>query len=146
MRGNGDLRSQAERAAELSRDWMVHANCRGVDPDLFFPVIGEELRPARRVCSECAVREECLEYALTVGERFGVWGGLSERERRKERRRRTAGELEEARKRVEREAAARYQRRTRTTTRAARVTDPVGDGPAGVLDVLYILERGGRAQ
>ncbi|HSP04945.1 MAG TPA: WhiB family transcriptional regulator [Acidimicrobiales bacterium] len=70
---------------------MALGACRGADPDLFFPDRGESLEPAKRICSECVVRDECLEHALASGERFGVWGGTSERERRRLRRtRRTA--------------------------------------------------------
>ncbi|MCO8127862.1 WhiB family transcriptional regulator [Acidimicrobiia bacterium EGI L10123] len=70
---------------------MALGACRGADPDLFFPDRGESLEPAKRICSECVVRDECLEHALASGERFGVWGGTSERERRRIRRsRRTA--------------------------------------------------------
>src|ERR1700739_605766 len=59
----------------------------GVDPDLFFPERGASTREAKEVCRGCVVREDCLEYALANGEKFGIWGGLSERERRKIRRR-----------------------------------------------------------
>ena len=55
------------------------------DPDemAFFPVKGGSTREAKRVCRGCEVRAECLEYALANDERFGIWGGLSERERRR---------------------------------------------------------------
>lgn len=66
--------------------FMDLGSCRGMDPDVFFPDRGESLAPAKAVCAECIVRDECLEYALDHGERFGVWGGTSERERRKLRR------------------------------------------------------------
>src|ERR1700693_3743268 len=69
-------------------DWKSQANCMGVDPDLFFPERGMSTREAKSVCRGCLVREDCLEYALANGEKFGIWGGLSERERRKIRRRR----------------------------------------------------------
>ena len=68
--------------------WQRQANCMGVDPDLFFPERGASTREAKEVCRGCVVREDCLEYALANGEKFGIWGGLSERERRKIRRRR----------------------------------------------------------
>lgn len=71
-----------------SPDWMLRGACRGVDPELFFPVRGDNGRPAKKVCFGCEVREECLEYALVNGEKWGVWGGMAERERRKIRRRR----------------------------------------------------------
>jgi WhiB family redox-sensing transcriptional regulator len=66
--------------------FMDLGSCRGMDPDVFFPDRGESLAPAKAICAECIVRDECLEFALDQGERFGVWGGTSERERRKLRR------------------------------------------------------------
>lgn len=63
--------------------WQAYANCLGVDPDLFFPERGASTREAKAVCSRCVVRTECLEYALNNAEKFGIWGGLSERERRR---------------------------------------------------------------
>lgn len=68
--------------------WQLLANCLGVDPDLFFPERGASTKEAKAVCQGCVVREECLEYALANGEKFGIWGGLSERERRRIRRQR----------------------------------------------------------
>ena len=66
--------------------WQRKANCMGVDPDLFFPERGASTKEAKEVCRGCVVREDCLEYALANGEKFGIWGGLSERERRRVRR------------------------------------------------------------
>ncbi|HWC40278.1 MAG TPA: WhiB family transcriptional regulator [Acidimicrobiales bacterium] len=66
--------------------WQSQANCMGVDPDLFFPERGGSTREAKEVCRGCVVREDCLEYALANGEKFGIWGGMSERERRRVRR------------------------------------------------------------
>lgn len=66
--------------------WQDRANCLGVDPDLFFPERGASTREAKEVCRGCAVRVDCLEWAMAKGERFGIWGGLSERERRRLRR------------------------------------------------------------
>ncbi|MER3395430.1 MAG: transcriptional regulator [Acidimicrobiia bacterium] len=63
--------------------WQAYAACMGVDPDLFFPERGASTREAKAVCSRCVVRTECLEYALANAEKFGIWGGMSERERRK---------------------------------------------------------------
>ena len=68
------------------RSWQIQANCMGVDPDLFFPERGASTREAKEVCRGCVVREDCLEYALANGEKFGIWGGMSERERRRVRR------------------------------------------------------------
>ncbi len=75
--------------AAPERTWQRQANCMGVDPDLFFPERGASTREAKEVCRGCVVREECLEYALTNSEKFGIWGGLSERERRRIRRARS---------------------------------------------------------
>lgn len=63
--------------------WTELALCTEVDGELFFPEQGVSARPAKAVCSRCEVRTECLEYALQNDVRFGVFGGLSERERRK---------------------------------------------------------------
>jgi WhiB family redox-sensing transcriptional regulator len=70
------------------RSWQDYANCLGVDPDLFFPERGASTREAKEVCRGCVVRPHCLEYALVHSEKFGIWGGMSERERRRIRRRR----------------------------------------------------------
>lgn len=76
----------------MTKKWREHAACRGIDPDVFYPVSDEEAEPARAVCEQCPVRQACLEYALTSREREGVWGGATERERRRiiRQRRRTA--------------------------------------------------------
>lgn len=64
------------------------ANCLGVDPELFFPARGESTREAKAVCLACPIVDECLEHALVNHEKFGIWGGKSERERRRIRRQR----------------------------------------------------------
>ena len=66
--------------------WQADALCAQTDPEAFFPEKGGSTREAKRICEGCEVRSECLEYALENDERFGIWGGLSERERRKLRR------------------------------------------------------------
>lgn len=63
--------------------WHERALCAQTDPEAFFPEKGGSTREAKRVCASCEVRVECLEYALGNDERFGIWGGLSERERRR---------------------------------------------------------------
>lgn len=63
--------------------WQEQALCAQTDPEAFFPEKGGSTREAKRVCHGCTVKTECLEYALANDERFGIWGGLSERERRK---------------------------------------------------------------
>ena len=66
--------------------WQADSLCAQTDPEAFFPEKGGSTREAKRICSGCEVRAECLEYALANDERFGIWGGLSERERRRLRR------------------------------------------------------------
>ena len=66
--------------------WQDQALCAETDPEAFFPEKGGSTRAAKRVCSACEVRAVCLEYALTHDERFGIWGGTSEHERRQLRR------------------------------------------------------------
>lgn len=63
--------------------WQEQALCAQTDPEAFFPEKGGSTREAKKVCLGCTVKTECLEYALAQDERFGIWGGLSERERRK---------------------------------------------------------------
>jgi len=75
------MRSIFEDSDDLM--WQEYANCLGVDPDLFFPERGASTREAKAVCNGCVVRDDCLDYALTNGEKFGVWGGMSERQRRR---------------------------------------------------------------
>lgn len=67
--------------------WQAQALCAQTDPEAFFPEKGGSTREAKNVCACCAVRAQCLEYALENDERFGIWGGLSERERRRLKRR-----------------------------------------------------------
>ena len=83
-----ELIQQFQPDADGANRWQERANCFGVDPDLFFPERGASTREAKGVCRGCEVRAECLEYALAHGEKFGIWGGLSERERRRVRRER----------------------------------------------------------
>lgn len=63
--------------------WQGDALCAQTDPEAFFPEKGGSTRDAKRICAGCEVKAQCLEYALANDERFGIWGGLSERERRK---------------------------------------------------------------
>jgi len=67
--------------------WQGDALCAQTDPEAFFPEKGGSTRDAKKICTTCEVKSECLQYALQNDERFGIWGGLSERERRKLRRR-----------------------------------------------------------
>jgi WhiB family redox-sensing transcriptional regulator len=61
--------------------WMTNARCRGAHPNKFFPTDGIGVDRTRRLCQDCLVRSECLEYALTNRITYGTWGGTSERER-----------------------------------------------------------------
>lgn len=63
-------------------DWTKDAVCAQTDPEIFFPEKGGSVKEAKEMCGSCDVRAECLAYALRNHERFGIWGGLSERERR----------------------------------------------------------------
>ena len=70
-----------------AQSWQEQALCAETDPEAFFPEKGGSTREAKKICTGCEVRAECLEFALANDERFGIWGGLSERERRRLRRR-----------------------------------------------------------
>ena len=67
----------------VSLEWMARALCAQTDPEAFFPERGGSTRQAKIICRRCEVRKECLTYALAAGERYGVWGGMSEQERNK---------------------------------------------------------------
>jgi WhiB family redox-sensing transcriptional regulator len=66
-----------------AQSWQERALCAETDPEAFFPEKGGSTREAKKICTDCEVKAECLEYALANDERFGIWGGLSERERRR---------------------------------------------------------------
>ena len=68
--------------------WTEEANCKGADADIFFPERGASTRKAKSICRACSVQEDCLEFAIENSEKFGIWGGLSERERRRIKRQR----------------------------------------------------------
>jgi WhiB family transcriptional regulator, redox-sensing transcriptional regulator len=67
----------------MNLSWRQRAGCRGVDPDVFYPASDEEAEAAKAICGACPVKQPCLEYALGQRERDGVWGGATERERRR---------------------------------------------------------------
>ena len=80
-------------AIESPRSWDAHlawrqdAECRDLDPNLFFPVgvtgpAVDQIAAAKGICAACPVRAECLEFAITTNQEFGIWGGTSEDERR----------------------------------------------------------------
>jgi WhiB family transcriptional regulator, redox-sensing transcriptional regulator len=72
----------------MNTNWMARGKCQEVAPDVFFPSDGMGVQVAQRICAECPVAEACLEYALEHHIDHGVWGGCSERERRRILRRR----------------------------------------------------------
>ena len=63
--------------------WLERGACRGLDPQVFYPDDEDDASAAKRICAECQVRVTCLEYALSFREKDGVWGGATERERRR---------------------------------------------------------------
>lgn len=67
----------------LDLSWQSDALCAEVDTEIFFPEKGGSVREAKSICAECLVRAECLDYALVTCQRFGVWGGVAERPRRR---------------------------------------------------------------
>jgi WhiB family transcriptional regulator, redox-sensing transcriptional regulator len=76
-----------DRMLTAGRDWRQRAACLPADPDLFFPVSAagrslEQVTRAKTICARCRVRGECLAFALATGQVHGVWGGLTEQERR----------------------------------------------------------------
>ena len=76
-------RFDMESDDEDDEQWQERGLCAQTDPEAFFPEKGGSTREAKRICQGCEVRDRCLEYALANDERFGIWGGLSERERRR---------------------------------------------------------------
>ncbi|MCA1188706.1 MULTISPECIES: WhiB family transcriptional regulator [Saccharopolyspora] len=84
---DADVLAQLFELGEPEQEWQERALCAQTDPEAFFPEKGGSTREAKRICAGCEVRSECLEYALEHDERFGIWGGLSERERRRLKRR-----------------------------------------------------------
>lgn len=78
----------------MSQSWRLQAACRGLDPSIFYPSSEDEAdaEPAKAVCEQCPIRQACLEHALARREKDGIWGGATEKERRRiiRQRRRTA--------------------------------------------------------
>lgn len=97
-----DIELDTNTETDEETRWMLRARCRGADPSEFFPSDGVGVDEARRICGECPVQMECLEYALRYRIDHGVWGGCSERERRRILKRRR----QEAREREARQAEA----------------------------------------
>ncbi|MFY9585943.1 MAG: WhiB family transcriptional regulator [Actinomycetota bacterium] len=70
-----------ERPLGADYSWQAEGACRGADPELFFPPTEEEAAVAKSFCATCPVRVACLAFSIERNERFGVWGGLTEKER-----------------------------------------------------------------
>jgi WhiB family redox-sensing transcriptional regulator len=84
--------------ADTLAEWWSLAACQSADPDLFFPISGSgpalgQMARAKAVCAACPVRSDCLRYALDAGPLQGVWGGLTEEERRLQRQREAKARL-----------------------------------------------------
>ena len=119
--------------------WAASALCAQTDPELFFPEKGGSTREAKALCRRCPVRDDCLDYALAHDARFGIWGGTSERDRRRMKRpagqppadpranevRRLATRLTDA------EVAARLGCSTRTVLRIRKAAGITPAGRAG---------------
>ena len=78
---------ESPRAWDAHLSWRAEAECRDLNPNLFFPVgvpgpAVDQIATAMEICSMCSVRSECLEFAITSNQEFGVWGGTSAEERR----------------------------------------------------------------
>ena len=78
---------EVPRSWDASIEWRRDAACRDIDPNLFFPIgvtgpAVEQIEAAKSICAGCAVRTECLDFAITTNQEFGVWGGKTEDERR----------------------------------------------------------------
>jgi WhiB family transcriptional regulator, redox-sensing transcriptional regulator len=67
----------------MKSTWRQRSACQGLDPEIFYPQTDEEAEEAKAICGICPVRQMCLEHALAFRERDGVWGGFTERERRR---------------------------------------------------------------
>lgn len=80
----------------MDSDWMARGKCKEMDPAIFFPSDGLGVQAAQRICAECPVKGPCLEYALAHRVDHGVWGGASERERRRILRQRRLSRLQAA--------------------------------------------------
>jgi WhiB family redox-sensing transcriptional regulator len=82
------IESRLRQDVAVDTTWMARGKCKDVPPDTFFPSDGVGVEVARRICADCPVKAPCLEYAMENHIDHGVWGGTSERERRRIARRR----------------------------------------------------------
>lgn len=96
--GNLTIRNVLELITpDRDTSWHSKASCLGLDPNLFYPEQGENHPEARATCAQCPVKDKCLEDALANGEKFGIWGGTSVRERDSIKTQRTEPQLSAAR-------------------------------------------------
>ena len=79
------VRRPEEVTLQVTQSWRSAGRCRGSDPAIFYPPPEDEIlaEEAKMICTTCPVRQPCLEHALSTREKHGVWGGLTERERRR---------------------------------------------------------------
>ncbi|MDA8342069.1 MAG: WhiB family transcriptional regulator [Actinomycetota bacterium] len=82
MNATSTVEQFARATAAGGPGWWQWGACRGMDPDIFFPDQGGDSKTPKEICHACTVEMECLDYALENRERFGIWGGQSERQRR----------------------------------------------------------------
>lgn len=81
--GGHSTQWSAAAAVIIPEPWVQDALCAQTDPEMFFPEKGGTTAPAKKVCAACTVADQCLEFAMRSDERFGIWGGASERQRRR---------------------------------------------------------------
>ena len=81
---------KTEALLEAPADWQQDSLCRGVEPEVFFPVSEDDAWRAKEICAMCSVQQQCLVNSLQNRERYGVWGGVTEKERQEMFRRGTA--------------------------------------------------------
>ncbi len=114
--------SEQSRIGTVPADWRTLAACRGLDPELFFPARGDAFtaRNAQAVCATCPVAEQCLEFAIEVGETEGIWGGLSGRQLRQERQRRAGGVRRKAPTNIDHGTEGGYHAHRRAGTSACQ--------------------------
>jgi len=78
-----EISKQGFFPTEEEQPWSALAACRGFDSAIFFPGQDGNADPALEVCDSCSVKDDCLEYAMETRQRYGVWGGTTERQRRR---------------------------------------------------------------
>ena len=79
---DGVLLEILKASGSTEHPWMVFGSCRGRDPDLFFPETSNDAEQAMKICNTCVVKAECFDYSLETRERFGIWGGVTAKQRR----------------------------------------------------------------